>query len=373
MTILYLCTYYHRAMIFRDAMNSLEKLGNTVTAFNAVAKHTAIDDKYKSIMDSKVVHKECFNKNDRYIYFLKQKKIALSIANNINLKEIELIHSHTLFNGGWAARNIHKKYDIPYIVSVRNTDINSFLKYPAFKAVARKIINDSCGVQFLSAAYKERFIELCYPKDRKVIEGKCAVIANGVERFWLENIAEAKDIQDRKAVSLLCVGKIDKNKNMESVLKAADILEHKGIATKITLIGQILDEDLYGRLKKDDRVSLVPYLTKEKLIHYYRESDVFVMPSFHESFGRVYVEAMSQGVPVIYTRGQGFDGIFKDGEVGYAVSANNPEEVAEATLKIMENYSEISHNCICNCIHFDWIEVGRQLDDFYKKSLALEK
>ena len=373
MNILYLCTYYHRAMIFRDAMNSLEKLGNTVIAFNAVATHTTIDDKYKGIMDSKVVHKECFNKNDRYIYFLKQKKISYAIAKSIDLKNIELVHSHTLFNGGWAARSIKKKYNIPYIVSVRNTDINSFLRYPFFKYVARKIVNDSCGVQFLSVAYKEKFVELCFLKDRHIVDSKCSVIANGVEEFWLNNIAEAKEIKDKDTVTLLCVGKIDKNKNMESVLAAADILEQRRVSVKITLIGQILDEELYGKLKENDKVTLVPYLTKEELIHYYRSNDIFVMPSFHESFGRVYVEAMSQGIPVIYTRGQGFDGIFENGEVGYAVSANNPKEIADAVEKTVNNYYEISNNCIRNCSYFNWNDVGRQLDAFYRKSLATEE
>ena len=327
MNILYLCTYYHRAMIFRDAMNSLEKYNNTVIAFNAVKKNTKVDDKYKSIMDSKVIHKECFNKNDRYIYFLKQKKISSSIEQNIDLRKIELIHSHTLFNGGWAAHNIRKKFNIPYIVSVRNTDINSFLKYPVFKYIARKIVNDSCGVQFLSKPYKERFIELCYSEDRELVDAKSAVITNGVEKFWLENIATSKSINDKNSVSLLCVGKIDKNKNMESVLTAAELLKQEGINTKITLIGQIIDEELYRKLQENNNVTIVSYLTKEELIHYYRANDIFVMPSFHESFGRVYVEAMSQGVPVIYTRGQGFDGIFEDGEVGCSVSPNNPSEI----------------------------------------------
>ena len=37
----------------------------------------------------------------------------------------------------------------------------------------------------------------------------------------------------------------------------------------------------------------------------YRENDIYVMPSIIETFGLVYAEAMSQGLPVIYTRGQG--------------------------------------------------------------------
>jgi len=43
------------------------------------------------------------------------------------------------------------------------------------------------------------------------------------------------------------------------------------------------------------------------------------MPSITETFGLVYAEALSQGLPVLYTRGQGFDRQFEEGEVGYAV------------------------------------------------------
>ena len=40
----------------------------------------------------------------------------------------------------------------------------------------------------------------------------------------------------------------------------------------------------------------------------------FCLPSHAETFGLVYVEAMSQGLPIIY-EGQGFDKQFQDGEV----------------------------------------------------------
>ena len=56
MKILYICTFYHQAMIFRDSMDSLEKRGHKVLAFNAVSKGTKIADKYMPIMDEKVIH-----------------------------------------------------------------------------------------------------------------------------------------------------------------------------------------------------------------------------------------------------------------------------------------------------------------------------
>ena len=71
MKILFLCTYYHRAMIFRDLMDRLKDLGHSVKAFNAVVKNAKIDDKYRNIMDAAVVHRECFTKWDRFFYFRK--------------------------------------------------------------------------------------------------------------------------------------------------------------------------------------------------------------------------------------------------------------------------------------------------------------
>ena len=74
MQILYMCTFYHRAMIFRDSMNYLEGLGHKVTAYNAVAKGTPIDEKFLPIMDEKVIHKECFRNIDRYFFLLQTKE-----------------------------------------------------------------------------------------------------------------------------------------------------------------------------------------------------------------------------------------------------------------------------------------------------------
>ncbi len=72
---------------------------------------------------------------------------------------------------------------------------------------------------------------------------------------------------------------------------------------------------------------------KEKLLEIYRQCDVLVVPSFRESFGLIYVEALTQGLPVVYTKGQGFDGNFEDGHIGYSIQPESPESIAEAILK----------------------------------------
>lgn len=369
MRILYVCTFYERAMIFRDAMNYLEQRGHSLTAFNAVPKGTVIDDKYKPIMDEKVIHRECFTRYDRYVFPIKQKKIKESIENNIDISRFDLIHSHTLFNGGWATYQLNRKYDIPYVVTVRNTDVNIFLKIPFFKMIAVKILDHASGVLFLSEPYRDKVLKQCFKKnDRERILKKCAVIPNGLEPFWIENINKPKKITS--PVDLLYVGRVDRNKNIETTLKVLELLNEEGIDTRLTVVGQIMYDSAKQSLEQNVHTTVVPFMDKEELVRYYRNGDIFIMPSFHESFGRVYVEAMTQGTPVIYTRGEGFDNTFPEGTVGYSVKPDSIEEIAASVKRIIKDYPEISKNCIDNCRMFDWVMIAQQLEEFYTQAIA---
>ena len=90
------------------------------------------------------------------------------------------------------------------------------------------------------------------------------------------------------------------------------------------------------------------------------------MPSIHETFGMAYAEALSQGLPVIYTKGQGFDGFFTQGEVGYAVKSNDYNSIAKYVIEIYENYETYSKNCIKKAIKFDWNNIAELYINLYK-------
>ena len=370
MNILYLCTFYHQAMLFRDSMNALEKYGHNTLAFNAVFKGTKVEEQYIPIMDEKVIHKECFNFYDRYLYFYKQRKIYKAFLKEINVDNYDIIHSHTLMNGGWVVNRIKRKKSVPYVVSVRNTDLNDFLKFSFFRPVARKIITDANAVMFLSEVYKKQFLAKLFRNNNAKlnrIEKKCYVIPNGLESFWLDNIGKAKEISN-SVINLICVGTIDKNKNMLSIINAIEILKKQGVIANLTIVGKEIDTSVYSELQRSENVKLVPFQKKEELLKYYRDSDIFVLPSFKESFGRVYAEALTQGLPVIYSQNQGFDGFFLEGEVGYSVDPYNPNSIADAVIKIIKKYKMLSNNCINNCKEFDWLKIASKLEKMYKEA-----
>ena len=90
------------------------------------------------------------------------------------------------------------------------------------------------------------------------------------------------------------------------------------------------------------------------------------MPSYYETFGLVYPEAMSQGLPVIYSKNQGFDGQFEEGYIGYRVDPHDPLDIAEKINKIVENYSELSQNAIQAYKKFSWDILAEEYIAIYK-------
>ena len=90
------------------------------------------------------------------------------------------------------------------------------------------------------------------------------------------------------------------------------------------------------------------------------------MPSFTESFGLVYVEAMSQGLPVVYSEGQGFDAQFPEGTVGYHVSAHDVQSVADGIEKVLKNFDTIASNTVSSARIFNWKEITARYDAIYK-------
>jgi len=80
----------------------------------------------------------------------------------------------------------------------------------------------------------------------------------------------------------------------------------------------------------------------------------------------VYAEAMTQGLPVIYSKGQGFDRQFEEGTVGFHVESRNAEEIADRIEDIMTNYETISENCVRLSDRFNWSEIAKEYEEIYK-------
>lgn len=306
---------------------------------------------------------------DRILYFRKQNHIYRNICEKVPLATVDGIHAHTLFSAGYAAYRIHKRTGIPYTVAVRNTDVNLFFKYMIhLREIGRQIMKSAEKIVFISPSYKKIVCNKYIPSDyRELILNKSLVIQNGIDDYFLNNKYYRSNFKDKSVVKLVYVGEISSNKNLDIILKACPYLMNKGYNVSLTVIGEIL-ENKYNRI-----FNTLPFLTykpkssQEKILSYMREADIFVMVSFTETFGLVYPEAMSQGLPVIYTSGQGFDNYFLDGQVGYAVDCRDYKMLADRIIRIVDDYDSISRKCVESVDIFNWKNIAMIYKDIYTK------
>lgn len=231
----------------------------------------------------------------------------------------------------------------------------------------------AAGLVFVSPAHQPRVLGgYLSPRQAQAAGERSVVIPNGVDGFWLDNINHARR-PPSPPVRLIFVGSFTRNKNLPAVLETVRLLLAEGVGVRIQLVGSGPQEDEVRRLadQMPEHVEIRPWVdSKEDLRDLYRQADVFVMPSFTETFGLTYIEAMSQGLPVIYTQGEGIDGYFPDGEIGYGVDPSDPRLIADRVNQILGQHQAMSARCLAAAHSFSWDSVADRYLDLYDSVLA---
>ena len=368
MKILHINCNYMDSWLHQTMINELENLGVKNEVFVPVYSR----DDHIVAPNKNVNVAVCFSKIDRLFYHIKQKKIINRVRQDYDIIEFCNLHAYTVFTDGNVARKLAKEFGIPYVVAVRNTDVNVFFKYMIhLRKTGVKVLKDAKAVFFLSSTYQKQIIETYIPsKYRNEILQKSYIVPNGIDLYWHENLYNSHeilmqlDLFKRKKIKLVYAGVIDKNKNISKTCEAIKLLESEGWDIEFIVVGKIKDKDAFAAIKKF--INYVGPKTKEELINIFRQSDLFIMPSHTETFGLVYAEAMSQGLPVLYTKGQGFDGQFLEGVVGYAVSDTDARDISVKIKKCILNYEKLRKNCLTFVNKFRWDEICKKYISIYQ-------
>jgi glycosyltransferase involved in cell wall biosynthesis len=128
------------------------------------------------------------------------------------------------------------------------------------------------------------------------------------------------------------------------------------------------EKEVLGKVASSEwgYVKIVPHVAdREMLRKIYEAHDIFVMVSQKETFGVVYLEALSQGLPIIYTRGQGIDGYFKEGEVGYSVNPTNINGIVSKIKRISSDQPRLSEHAIEKVKEFQWADLAEKYLKIY--------
>jgi glycosyltransferase involved in cell wall biosynthesis len=369
--LVHINSYFLTNKLHEELVLSLQDMNSSIhqTVYIPINKKDKITWNYCESINILYIISKAFSNLERYFWPLKMLSIYKDFNKKTKNHKITITHAHSLISNGIISFFLYKKRAIPYIVTVRNTDINIFMKKSVFfRKIGYEILDNAESIMVLSPAYKNIQIRECLTKFQfEQLKDKIKIIPNGVNDFWIKN-RYLNESRSSNCLEILFVGKLRENKNCSALIKACKLLEEKGLDFQLTIVGEGYLKEKLQEEAKGLKVRFLGFISdNEQLLKVYRESNLLVVPSFKESFGLVYVEAMTQGLPIIYTKGQGFDGNFEEGVVGFSVMPNEYEKIAEAIQKINENYIEISKNAYNYALNFSWTTNSKLLNDIYTK------
>ncbi len=369
MNIMHLCSYYHGSSVYACLFEGLDSLVDSQCVYVPMRATARMTSSKRSQSGPLVVTKQIIKPTHRFFYRHKIRsfvKSFLSVYRSVDIDAIDCFHAHTLFTDGGLAYELHKLTGKPYVVAVRNTDVNLFLKYALhLRPYVKKIINSAHKVVFISPSMEAIFFQYL---NRSEINNTC-IIPNGIDGFWFSSSQGSTGGDVDNSPRILFVGNIDNNKNPLLLLSSFELVQARYPGATIKIVGPAgnqFDKVNEKSLLNDGVMIIGKVESKEKLKDLYQWANVFAMVSHRETFGLVYVEALSQGVPLVYSRGQGFDGFFNEGEVGVSCDSRSTHEVSTAILKVFEN--EYRHeDLVASAADFTWSNVSEKYFDLYKE------
>src|SRR5690625_1013432 len=369
--ILQLCSYYIGNRLYSHLFSELAN-GVRQTAYIPVKSKSLEGGNRIEVADLKLNYSNIINPYHKFFYgrkIRKQKKDLIKLIGN-EVKSIALTHAHTWFSDGGTAYLLNKKYQIPYIVNVRNTDINSFYKYAFhYRGFAHRVLLKSEAVVFISHAYKNKTLDILPANLRKAVSDKSHVIPNGIVQEYFNPLKKDKCIEGK--LNLITISSLDSNKNIETKLKLINALNKQGLDVQLKVIGSGPLKDklkaLVQELGIESNVQFLGYLEKNEIKMHLDSSHIFILTSFKETFGIAYIEALARGLPIIYTQGQGVDGFFQQGEVGFAVEPTDLTGLQKGIEKIQQDYVAMSLRCAKVAGNFSWEKVAASYLELYQR------
>jgi glycosyltransferase involved in cell wall biosynthesis len=143
--------------------------------------------------------------------------------------------------------------------------------------------------------------------------------------------------------TLLFVGRLSPEKGLETLLQAVASLRDAGVPVRALLAGAgdepyvVGLQKLVADLDLRRHVAFLGFIGGHDLIRLYQTSTVTVIPSYMEALGRVALEAMASGAPVIVTDVGGLGPLVRQGETGWKVPDHDPAALAAAIREVFDD------------------------------------
>jgi len=163
------------------------------------------------------------------------------------------------------------------------------------------------------------------------------VVYNGIQ------VPESGKESCRTGSRLLFAGRLSEEKQPHVAVDVFEALAGEFPGLQLDVIGQSGPDPAYAQLLQA-RIASSPF---HERIHchgqvknpsvFYRVADILTVPSLHEGFGRVLVEAMATGLPVVAFKTGGIPEVLEDGKQGFLIPPGEHSKMVSAVRRLLED------------------------------------
>jgi glycosyltransferase involved in cell wall biosynthesis len=310
--------------------------------------------------------------------------------------EVRLFHAHALKRLGGEVRTAARWRKKPFVVSLHGGvfDVPAAEREQMLKPIANK---PEWGKIFGALFGSRRILDdadqvICVGQSememakRQLRHDRIAYLPNGVDcaKFASGDGAAFRQQHQIPAYAFLVlnISRIDSQKNQLLLLEAFARFRTQQPAAVLVLIGPETQPDYAAKLRAficdhnlTQSVRLLPGLRNDDpgLVNAFHACDVFVLPSMHEPFGIVVLEAWSAGRAVIANHVGGLKALVRHGENGLFISENSAATAADLAARLGTLAATPSLRQELGAAgreearaRYDWSRIAQQLEQLYQ-------
>jgi lipopolysaccharide/colanic/teichoic acid biosynthesis glycosyltransferase/glycosyltransferase involved in cell wall biosynthesis/nucleoside-diphosphate-sugar epimerase len=291
--------------------------------------------------------------------FLKEWNLLHQYAQLVEEVQPLIILTYTIkpnIYGGIVAR----KNRIPFIANITGLGVsveNGGIKQKAILCLYKIGLFGAETVYFQNTE-NERFM-----LKHRIINGNYELLpGSGVNliQHKFEKYPEVKD-----PLIFTTIGRIMKDKGIDELLDAANIVKKKYPNVQFRLIG-FFDDNYQSKVEKAVKKGIVEYIEQQKDIHpFIKESHAIIHPSHHEGMSNVLLESAATGRPVIASKIPGCREAFDEGVSGFGFEAQNANDLVRAIQKFI------------NLPYVNKMEMGKngrlKMESSFDRNIVVEK
>ena len=216
-----------------------------------------------------------------------------NLFKKVEMFKPDIVHAHTVGDALYAYK-IFLEYKIPYIITLRGVYTEMYEL-----GQIRKVMN--CAKYIFTPSFSLQ----------KSLQSKFNVnlLPHGIDKIWFSNEKRNFVVSHLKLVS---TARLHDWKNIQLVLESIAHLRVAGLNVSYNIIGEGYYEQelksLVDRLGIRESVVFHGFKTVPEMISIYKESNIFILMSYPETFGRAFFEAAAQGLLIVGRKNTGIDG-----------------------------------------------------------------